>query len=267
MCGVRLDDLAPAPFDSGERDFHRNILAVRSAGKPLETNAAPGHAFFDIFGGYHSGSLSAWLERRRQITRVFTQQLLRALAAKEPHGGGINLQELVLVMENHSVARTFKQRAKLLFRFTQGAFRAFALRVVHDAGANQILAFRRQAQQPDFGRNQPAIGLLLMDPFEDRHSSRQGFSHQFACKLAGATSTRLKFRADIGGSQLCQLFHRYTIKMASVFVPEEKPSGVPIENDDGFRGMLDQGAEARFTRAECGRALGHPALKGLVQFN
>ena len=110
--------------------------------------------------GHRIGALSVWLERRRHLTRVFAQQFLRALAAHDPHGGGIDLQESVLVMEDHPLARTFEQRAKLLFRFAQGALRAFALGVVDDAGANQVLTLRGQTQQPDFGGNEPAIWVV-----------------------------------------------------------------------------------------------------------
>src|SRR6266566_1680092 len=144
---------------------------------------------------------------------------------------------------------------------SKSALRAFALGVVNDAGANQILALRRQAQQPDFGGNQPATGLLLMYPREHRHSAAQSFIHFFAGKLAGASSARLKFRTDIGGSQLRQFFHRDAVKPASVFVAEQKSSGVSIEHDDGFRSMFDEGAKARFTRGQRSGAFRHAAFQ------
>ena len=107
-------------------------------------------------------------------------------------------------MEDHALARPFEQRAKLRFRFAQGALRAFALGVVNDAGANQILALGRQAQQPDFGGNQPAVGSLV-NPFENRNASGENLVGFFTDEVAGSASTRLKFRADIGRRQLGQL--------------------------------------------------------------
>jgi hypothetical protein len=182
-------------LDLGKDDLQRNFPAVRSAGEPLETSAAAGHAIFNLSAGHPHGALSVWLEGWRHLKWVFTQHLVRELPAHNPNCGRIDLQYLVLVMENHPMARAFKQRAVLRFRFAQGALRTFAFGVVDDAGANQVLTFCRQAQQPNFGRNQPAVGLL-MDPLEYRHFARQGCIHQFAGEFAGTSPARLKFGAD-----------------------------------------------------------------------
>src|SRR6516165_8359397 len=115
-------------------------------------------------------------------------------------------------MQDHPLARTFKQRAKLRFRFAQGALGSFALSVVYDAGTDEILAFRRKPQQADLGRDQPAIRLLLVQPFEDGHSARQSLIHFFASELSRATSARLEFWADGARSQLGQLFHGHAVK-------------------------------------------------------
>jgi hypothetical protein len=75
------------------------------------------------------------------------------LPAHDPHRGRIHLQDLVLVLEHHAVAGTFKECAELLFGLPQGALRPFAIGVIDDAGANEILALGRKAQQPDLGRD------------------------------------------------------------------------------------------------------------------
>src|SRR4029453_15844248 len=110
---------------------------------------------------------------------MFPQQFPRALAPHDPHGGGIHLQDLVLVVKDDSVTGAFEERAELFFRLTQRLLRALALGVFNDAGANQILSLRRQAQQPDLGWDETAVGLLV-NPFKNWIASRQGLSHYFA---------------------------------------------------------------------------------------
>src|SRR6186713_43673 len=99
-------------------------------------------------------------------------------------------------MEDHSVAGALEQSAKLLLRFAQGAFGEFTLRVVDNAGADEILAFRGQAQQTDFGGDEAAIGLLV-EPFENRNTPGQDFIGLFAGKLTGALAAGLILRTDI----------------------------------------------------------------------
>src|SRR6185503_17311621 len=108
--------------DPGEGDFQRDIFPVRGRGHPLETGAAPGHAFLDILASHDIGALAIGLERWRQLTRVFSQQFVRELAAHDAYRGWIDLQQFVLIMENDSVTRTFEEGTELRFRFAQGAF-------------------------------------------------------------------------------------------------------------------------------------------------
>src|SRR5689334_19490539 len=102
-----------------------------------------------------------------------------------------------------------------------------------------------------------------MNPFEHRHSARQGFSQLFTSQVVRASPTRLKLWAHTGGSQFGKLFHRYSVKPASMFVPEKKPSGNALEDDDGFGCLLHQGAKTCFTRAQFGCSFVDPLLQGL----
>src|SRR5579862_700722 len=142
----RLDDLTPAPLNSGQSHFQWHFFALRSATHPFETCAAVGHAFLDIFTGQHSGTFTIWLKWRRRIGRISTQQFLWILATHNPHRGGIHLKKLVLVLKDDSLTGTFEKRAKLFFRLAERLLGALALGVINDAGPNQILALRRQAQ-------------------------------------------------------------------------------------------------------------------------
>ena len=210
------------------------------------------------------GAFAIGLEARRQLARMSADQFLRMPAAHDADRGRIDFQQFVFIMQHHAVARAFEQRAEFRFGFAQGLLGALAFGVVHDAGANQILALGRQAQQPDFRGNQTAVGLP-MNPFEHRHSPRQRFRHQFAGEFVGTAPIRLKFRADVGGRQFGEPFHRHAVQPARVFIAEEEPAGVAVKNHNRIRSMLDQRAKTRFARRERGRAFVDAALQRLVQ--
>src|SRR5580765_5180557 len=100
-------------------------------------------------------------------------QLLRALASHDSHGGGIDFKESILVLENYPQTGAFEESAELFFRLAQRLLRALALGVINDAGTDQIITLGRQAKQSDLGWDEPAIGLPV-SPFKNRCASGEG---------------------------------------------------------------------------------------------
>src|ERR1051326_2904271 len=66
----RLDDLPPAPLDAGQGHLQGNIPALGRAADPLESRAAPGEAFLDVFADHHGRAFAVRLERRRSVAGV-----------------------------------------------------------------------------------------------------------------------------------------------------------------------------------------------------
>src|SRR2546423_9165002 len=108
-------------------------------------------------------------------------------------------------MKDHSLAGAFEESAKLFFRLAQRLLRPLALGVVNDAGADQIVTFRRQAQQPDLGRDEPAVGLLV-NPFKNRRASRQSLIHFFTGQFARAPAIWLEFGTNVRWAQSGEFF-------------------------------------------------------------
>src|SRR5262249_49337731 len=97
----------------------KNILAGGSAGHPIETSAAMGHAFGDVLGGHGIGGLAIGLKSRGYVAGMLAEQLMRELAAHYPDRRWVHLEDVVLVMEHDSLAGAFEQRAKLSFAGTE----------------------------------------------------------------------------------------------------------------------------------------------------
>src|SRR5688572_7489135 len=110
---------------------------------------------------------------------MLPKEFPRVLTAHNPDRRGIHLKDFPLVVQDYSLAGPFKKGSELFLRFPQRNLGTFSLRIVNDAGADQILALRRQAQQPDLGRNETAIWLPV-NPFKNGITSRQGLIHYFA---------------------------------------------------------------------------------------
>src|SRR3954468_24548468 len=81
----RLYDLSAAPFNSGQSHLQWGLFAVGSLAYPIKTRAAVGHAFLNMLPGEHRGAFTTWLQSRRSFARVFTDQLVGALATHNPH--------------------------------------------------------------------------------------------------------------------------------------------------------------------------------------
>src|SRR5689334_1062611 len=60
----RLNDLSPAPFDPRQHDFQRDFSSVWIRGQPVESGAALGHAFANVFARHRIRGLSVRLELR-----------------------------------------------------------------------------------------------------------------------------------------------------------------------------------------------------------
>ena len=191
---------------------------------------------------------------------MFAQQFVRKLASQNSDSGGIDLEQLLLVMENDALAGAFEQRAELCFRFAQGALSLFALGIIYDAGTDQILAFRREAQEADFGRDERAIGSSV-SPLENRCLPSQRLIHFFASEFARAWSIALKLRADVRGSQRDKFLNGHAIEARGVLVTEKESAGVAVKDDNGFGRVFDKGAEARFTGGEGSGAFCHALLQ------
>src|SRR5947208_1061849 len=71
ICDQSLDDLPPAPLDSGQGHFQRYLFALRSETDPFESRAAVGQAFLNIFATQHGGAFSVRLERWGVLARMF----------------------------------------------------------------------------------------------------------------------------------------------------------------------------------------------------
>src|SRR5437773_2132100 len=59
--------------DAGESNLQRYLFVMGSATHPLETRAAVGDAFLNIFAAQHSGAFTIRLKWGRSTARVFTQ--------------------------------------------------------------------------------------------------------------------------------------------------------------------------------------------------
>src|SRR5580765_7732442 len=101
-----------------------------------------------------------------------------------------------------------------------------------------------------------------MKPLENGHSTRECLVHQFAGQFPRSASIRLKFGADVSRSQLGQILHSHAVKAGSVLVTEEKSSGVPVKNDDGFGRVFDERTEASFTGLQRRSAFVNPLFQG-----
>jgi len=136
---------------------------------------------------------------------------------------------------------------------------------INDASANQILALRRQPQQSDLGRDEPAIGLLV-NPFKHWSVPRESLVHLLTGQFPGAPAPRLELGTDIRRCQLGQPFHRHSVKTASVLIAEQEASGIGVKDYNRLWSMLDQGSQPGFAGAERDDPLGDPALQQLIQF-
>ena len=129
-----------------------------------------------------------------------------------------------------------------LLRGRQRLLVALALGDVGDAGADQVASRGRHADETHLARD-VLPGRVAVRPLEHRRAAGEGLTDLLARGFQRRAAVGLHRRAHVAGSDLEQLLARQAIEARGVAVGVGEQAGVGVDDDDGLRGVLEEGTK------------------------
>jgi hypothetical protein len=196
------------------------------------------------------------------------------VARRQPHAGHVLQLVGFGVVDGHGADRI---RRDFFGRLGQGLERRVQVGIAGDALEHATIARRQHlgalalgdvgdaaADQPPAGGGQPHqadfAGYVVPERVAVRPLEARGFAGQRAVHVAAHHAERgravlLERRTDPGRTGRQQFFARHLEEAHRVLVALDEATGVHVEHDDRFRGMLDQCAVAGLALADRGFGL------------
>ena len=166
------------------------------------------------------------------------------------HQGGIGVEQsavgrnpinsIVGVVDEVTVAR---------FAIADLLFGAFALGDIQNAAADDLAARKLELNQPNIAGNIRAQGIA-MDPLEIGVFVGAGALGPQLGGDDGMAPVRLKGGTEFAGTTGEQIFAAQAEEAKRVVVAVDEGIFFDVQNDDGIRGIFDQGAVVSFTFAQ-----------------